>query len=59
MYATVPSVVPDPWLAVQLDLADAVAVLPPATAGDQRDDRQQAHDHQGGGDHEDDFQPFH
>jgi hypothetical protein len=52
-------VVPDPGLAVQQDLAGRVGVLAPAAPGDQRHHGQEAHDHQGGSDHEDDLQPFH
>ena len=54
-----PGVVADPGLAVELDLTDPVGVLAPAAPGDQGHHGQQAHDHQGGGDHEDDIQPFH
>ena len=54
-----PGVVANPRLAVQVDRAGPVGVLAPAAAGDQRHDGQQAQDHQGGGDHEEDLQPFH
>jgi hypothetical protein len=52
-------VVAHPRLAVQVDGADRAGVVAPATPHHQRHDGQQAHDHQGGGDHEEDLQPFH